>query len=142
MICATTQKYWFHYTFWVKVMCTYCVHVESRSLESELMRNNYLRSLQGHARKEQERSSQDWLYHHLRPDWPSNPVNVQRILGQCWFKPQFYRQLVYKPHFETWILLFRPFWQLRVKKKLSISEQILRVTTKIKIASVEERVAL
>ena len=43
------------------------------------------------------------------------------------YLPQFYIQLVYKPHFGAWILLFGPFGQLRaVRKKvdLSFSEQL------------------
>ena len=36
---------------------------------------------------------------------------------QFWAIPQFYIQLVYKPHFGTWILLFGPFGQLRAAKK-------------------------
>ena len=35
------------------------------------------------------------------------------------FGPQFYIQLVYKPHFGTWILLFGPFRQLRTVRKKS-----------------------
>ena len=33
-----------------------------------------------------------------------------------WLGAQFFIQLVYKPHFGTWIFLFGPFCQLRVKK--------------------------
>ena len=43
---------------------------------------------------------------------------------------QFYIQLVYKPHFGTWILLFGPFWQLWVEKKsLSCARHILPITS-------------
>ena len=45
-------------------------------------------------------------------------------------KSQFYIQLVNRPQFGTWILLFGPFGQLRAAEKkvdLSFSEQLLRV---------------
>ena len=35
----------------------------------------------------------------------------------CVLRAQFYIQLVYKPHFKTWILLFESFGQLRIVKK-------------------------
>ena len=33
-------------------------------------------------------------------------------------------QLVYKPFFWTWVLVFGPYWQLWVKKSLNISDQL------------------
>ena len=41
------------------------------------------------------------------PDW-----NVLHSIGT---EPQFYIQLVYKPHFGTWIILFGSFGQLRAE---------------------------
>ena len=33
------------------------------------------------------------------------------------FSPQFYIQLIFKPHFGTWVLLFGQFWHLRQYEK-------------------------
>ena len=56
-----------------------------------------------------------------RQDLDKKIMNVKHVFAWVSFAillpPQFYIQLVYKPQFGTWILLFGPFGQLRAVRK-------------------------
>ena len=71
-------------------------------------------------------TSSPWLakYLKLTPCWSkwsslkegqalAKLFKVARNIVFSWVMSQFYIQLLYKPHFGTWILLLRPFGQLR-----------------------------